>query len=100
MAGLAAGWPGEERDVTPRLPPSVVVHKYSYNDKTLKENIDAYDRQRHEKRPIPAPSYLLSEEFDLPDFYGWSEHIARRLSRPNGLEGLKPFLKSHGFKLE
>ena len=100
MAGLTAGWPSEERDVTLRLPPSVVVHKNTYNDKTLKEEIDTYDRRRHDKRPIPASSYLLSEEFDLPDFYGWSENIARRLSRPNGLEGLKRFLKSHGFKLE
>jgi nitroreductase/FMN reductase [NAD(P)H] len=99
LAGLTAGWPAEERDITVRLPPSVVVHENKYDDSDLPREIDAYDRRRHEIRPIPASSHLHTDEFETPPFYGWSENAARRLSRPEGLEGLRPFLKAHGFAL-
>ena len=99
MAGLTAGWPGEERDVVLRLPPSVVVHQNTYNDIALAEEIDHYDQRRHDKRPIPETSYLHTEEFNLPEFYGWSENIARRLAKPSNLKGLRTFLESHGFEL-
>lgn len=99
MAGLTAGWPGEERDVSLRLPPAVVVHRDAYNDDTLADEIDAYDQRRHEARAIPEAGYLHGGEFELPEFYGWSEHVARRLAKPGGLEGLRAFLESHGFEL-
>jgi len=100
MAGLTAGWPGENRDVILRLPPSVVVHQNTYNDNALAEEIDNYDQRRHHKRPILETSYLHTEEFDLPEFYGWSESIARRLAKPSELKGFRTFLESHGFELE
>ena len=99
MAGLTAGWPGEERDVTLRLPPSVVVHQNTYNDNAFAEEIDNYDQRRHERRQIPESSYLHTDEFDPPEFYGWSENIARRLAKPSNLKGLRTFLESHGFEL-
>ncbi len=99
MAGLTAGWPAEERDVTMRLPPSVVVHENKYDDSALAGEIDRYDRRRHEIRPIPATSHLHAEDYATPEFYGWSENAARRASRPEGLEGLRPFLEAHGFDL-
>jgi nitroreductase/FMN reductase [NAD(P)H] len=99
VAGLTTGWPSEERDVTLRLPPAVVIHHNTYDDKNLPEEISAYDQRRHNSRPIPETSYLHTDEFGSPAFYGWSENIARRLAKPNGLEGLRTFLMSHGFDL-
>ena len=99
MCGLGAGWPGEKRDITLRLPPSVVVHRERYNDDALAVEIDAYDRRRHDVRPIAEAGYLFPDDFEAPDFYGWSEHVARRLAKPGGLEGLRTFLESHGFDL-
>ena len=100
MAGLTAGWPGEERDVVLRLPPSVVIHRDKYEDQDLENKIDIYDQCRDENRPIPENSYLHKEDFELPEFYGWSESIARRLAKPSELKGLRTFLESHGFELE
>ena len=100
MAGLTAGWPGEERDVTLRLPPSVVVHQNTYNDDALAEEIDIYDQRRHDRRPIPEASYLHTEEFDLPEFYGWSEKQARRLAKPGNLKDLRAYLEDNGFELK
>lgn len=100
MAGLTAGWPDEERDVTIRLPPSVVIHQNAYNDDALPEEIDTYDQRRHDRRPIPEASYLHAEEFDLPEFYGWSENQARRLAKPGNLKDLRTYLEANGFELE
>ena len=100
MAGLTAGWPGEDRDVVLRLPPSVVIHRDQYEDRDLENEIDIYDQRRHENRPIPENSYLHKEDFELPDFYGWSEHIARRLAKPSLLKDLRTFLEAQGFELE
>ena len=68
MAGLTAGWPGEERDVVLRLPPSVVIHRDKYEDQDLENKIDIYDQCRDENRPIPENSYLHKEDFELPEF--------------------------------
>lgn len=100
MAGLTAGWPGEDRDVVLRLPPSVVIHRDKYEDQDLENEINIYDQRRHENRPVPENSYLHKEEFELPEFYGWSEHIARRLAKPSLLKDLRTFLETQGFELE
>lgn len=100
LAGLTAGWPGESRDVVRRLPPSVVIHRNSYDENHLENEINLYDQRRHEIRPITEDNYLHKDEFDLPKFYGWSEHIARRLAKPSVLKTLRPFLEFHGFDLE
>lgn len=98
VAGLAVGWPGEARDVTYRLPPSVVVHRDGYDDSDLASEIDAYDRRRHAARPLA--NQIKPEKFGNVDFYGWSESAARRLAEPSDLGGLRAFLASHGFDLE
>ncbi len=97
VAGLAAGWPGEARDVTCRLPPSIVVHRDAYDDRDLGPELDAYDQRRHAARPLG--NQINVEKFGTAAFYGWSENAARRLAEPSDLGGLREFLESHGFDL-
>ena len=97
VAGLAAGWPDEERDVTRRLPPAVVVHRDAYDDSDLEPEIDGYDQRRHEARPLA--NQIKPEKFGTAEFYGWSENAARRLAEPSDLGGLRAYLESNGFDL-
>lgn len=97
VAGLAAGWPDEARDVTCRLPPAVVVHRDAYDDSDLEPELDGYDQRRHEARPLA--NQIKPEKFGTADFYGWSENAARRLAEPSDLGALRAFLESHGFDL-
>jgi nitroreductase/FMN reductase [NAD(P)H] len=98
VAGLAAGWPGEAREVVLRLPPDAVVHRDAYDDSGLAAALDGYDRRRHAARPIPAQ--YRPEKFGEAAFYGWSENQARRLAERSDLAGLRAFLETHGFGLE
>lgn len=98
IAGLAVGWPDEARDVTRRLPPSVVVHRDTYGDSDLGAEIDAYDQRRHAARPLA--SQMNPEKFGTADFYGWSENTARRLTQESNLGDLRAFLEAHGFDLD
>lgn len=95
IAGFAAGWPSEVRDVTRRLPSSVVVHRDTYDDTDLAAAIDQYDQARHAARPLG--NQINPEKFGTADFYGWSENAARRLAEPSDLGGLREFLETHGF---
>lgn len=97
VAGLAAGWPDEARDVTYRLPPSIVVHRDGYDDTDLGSELDQYDQRRHTARPVA--NQIKPEKFGTAEFYGWSENAARRLAEPSDLGGLRGYLEAHGFDL-
>ena len=97
VAGLAAGWPDEARDVTYRLPPSIVVHRDGYDDTDLGSELDQYDQRRHAARPLA--NQIKPEKFGTAEFYGWSENAARRLAEPSDLGGLRGYLEAHGFDL-
>ncbi len=99
ICGLTAGWPDEQRDVTLRLPPAAVVHRDGYSDDAFEENIDGYDQRRHAIRPIMPENYLQTEDYPLPEFYGWSEQVSRRLCKAGDLSAMGAFLKRHGFDL-
>jgi len=99
LAGLAAGWPGEQREVTLRLPPALVVHRDRYDDANLESEIGGYDARRHAAFPIPQRGEMHNDLYGQANFYGWSEHVARRLSRPEGREKLRAFLQARGFAL-
>ncbi|MCZ6509733.1 MAG: nitroreductase family protein [Alphaproteobacteria bacterium] len=97
VAGLAAGWPDEARDVTYRLPPSIVVHRDGYDDADLGSELDQYDQRRHAARPLA--NQIKPEKFGTAEFYGWSENAVRRLAEPSDLGGLRGYLEAHGFDL-
>ncbi len=98
IAGLCLGWPVEPAVVSMRLPPSVVVHWDRYDDGNLSAEMDAYDRRRHERRPIPPGRQRDVERHGEAAFYGWSENAARQLSQPERA-GFREFLNGHGFDL-
>lgn len=98
IAGLCLGWPAEPAAVSMRLPPSVVVHWDRYDDGNLSHDVDAYDRRRHERHPIPPDRQRDVEGYGEAAFYGWSENAARQLSQPERA-GFREFLNGHGFNL-
>tara|TARA_Y100000588_G_scaffold339201_1_gene381714 strand:- start:1254 stop:2120 length:867 start_codon:yes stop_codon:yes gene_type:complete len=97
LVGLAIGWPDEKRDVSQRLPPRVIIHKNEYSDQNLLDEINEYDRRRHEDRPIARQ--INTEKYGTKSFYGWSDNTSRRLAEPSELDDLKGFLSSRGFDL-
>ena len=100
IAGLAVGWP---QFPTPRLslrlPPSVVVHTDRYDENALDADVEAYDRRRHEHRPIPPEKQRLVDKYGAVDYCPWSENATRQLSEPERA-GFRAFLETHGFALK
>ncbi len=99
VCGLTAGWPGEERDMTYRIPPEVSVHLDVYSSEGLAESMGGYDARRNRQRPTPPEKQMYREHYGEAEKYGWSENTARRLSRPDGLSPLRAFLVRQGFDL-
>ena len=99
IAGMGAGFPAEERDVTLRLPPSTVVHRNRYDDASLEEDLAAYGAKRRAKFPVPDDRQMHQDKFGISDNYVWSENAARRLS-VRERDNFTDYVKSQGFKLE
>ena len=97
VAGFVAGWPNEERDISQRLPSSIILHQDKYDDSNLSSEVNEYDRRRHEARPLR--NQINSSKYGVSSFYGWSENAARRLAEPSDLDNLKEFLIARGFDL-
>jgi nitroreductase/FMN reductase [NAD(P)H] len=77
VAGLTLGWPAARNPVSPRLPPSVVVHRERYDDSGLAAALPAYDALR----PPAKPRYP-EVHGAKPEGCAWSENAARQLSVP------------------
>ena len=94
VAGLSLGWPVARNEVTPRLPPSVVIHREAYSSTAEAEAIAAYDALRPRQKPrypeIHGPA---------PEGCTWSENAARQLSVPERF-GFRAWLRSRGFDLD
>lgn len=98
IAGVMAGWPAAEGYINQRIPPSIAIHCDRYDDSSLAQNIDAYDRARHAIFPQPADKQRHPDKFGYADPYYWSEGVARQLAEPERAN-FGPFLKRHGFDL-
>jgi FMN reductase [NAD(P)H] len=77
VAGLTLGWPDARNATSPRLPPSVVVHRERYDDSGLAAALPAYDALR----PPAKPRYP-EVHGAKPEGCTWSENAARQLSVP------------------
>jgi nitroreductase/FMN reductase [NAD(P)H] len=77
VAGLTLGFPAARNATSPRLPPSVVVHRERYDDSGLAAALPAYDALR----PPARPRYLEIHG-PKPEGCRWSENAARQLSVP------------------
>jgi FMN reductase [NAD(P)H] len=80
MAGLTLGYPAEPGRITPRLQLDVTVHVDRYDDSTVREKIDAYDRRRDKLLPYRRQRDVA--RWGKADFYGWSEDKARQYGVP------------------
>jgi len=96
MAGLVAGYPAEARRISARLPLAVTVHTDRFDDSRLREQIDAYDRRRHDLQPIRKQRH--AQRFGDAGFYGWSEDKARHYGVPERAD-FGEFIRSKRFGL-
>ena len=92
VAGLTLGWPEARERVSPRLPPSVVVHRETYDDSGLEAALAPYDALR----PPGKPRY--------PEVFGpasetWSANASRQLGVPERA-GFRAWLRHRGFALD
>jgi nitroreductase/FMN reductase [NAD(P)H] len=77
VAGLTLGWPVARNAASPRLPPSVVVHRERYDDSGLAAALPGYDALR----PPGKPRYP-EVHGARPEGCAWSDNAARQLSVP------------------
>lgn len=97
VAGLCLGWPEVFEARSPRLPPSVVIHRDRYGDGTLREAVDDYDRRRHALKPLPPEKQKNSDVYGVSDPCPWSDQVSRQLSLPER-SGFGAFLRKRGFE--
>lgn len=97
LAGLCVGYPAAEGQISPRLPLDVTVHLDHFDEASLTERIEAYDRRRAGLQPYARQRYpeLYGERAE----YGWSEDKARQYSRPER-EDFGAFIRRKRFRLE
>jgi nitroreductase len=98
-AGLCVGWPAATRDVSMRLPPSVVVHRERYDDANLEAEIVAYGARRHSRQPIPPKSQRHVAVYGELPVCEWPDNVARQLSLRERKD-FTEFLRRNGFALE
>ena len=98
FAGLCLGWPAGAPATSLRLPLAVSVHVDRYDDGGLEAEVDAYDRRRHARAPIPQAEQRLKKAYGVADFYGWSEDKARQVSQAERAD-FGSFLRRRGFSL-
>src|SRR5262249_23770871 len=84
IAGLCVGYPAGAGYISMRLPPGVPTHPARYDDGTLDQEIDAYDRRRAARHATPREQQRNPDKFGYADFYGWSEDKARQAAEPEG----------------
>lgn len=99
ISGMTLGWPAVEPKLKPRLPLDAVLHWETYGKEGEEESIETYDQAmmatgiyRNRQVPVPAGTATSAR-------YDWSEHTARRVSRPVR-ENLRQELEDRGFLLQ
>lgn len=80
VAGMVAGYPGEKRNISPRLPLAVTLHTDRFGESQVREHIDAYDQRRHAMQPYRKQRH--TSLFGEAPFYGWSEDKVRQYGVP------------------
>ncbi|MFC5449370.1 NADPH-dependent oxidoreductase [Paenibacillus aestuarii] len=109
LAGLAVGIEreGVRRGVKPRLPERVTVHKEQYSTAQMDEGLAAYDETMIGRRTYDGRRVSMAGEPERVGVeYGWTEHSARRCTRPETIaasaslrENLKQVLEQLGFAI-
>jgi nitroreductase len=98
VSGLCVGYPSGEGHISMRLPPSLTIHTDGYEDKRLKEEIQAYDERRAQRHATPREEQRNPLRFGYAEFYGWSEDKARQAAEPEGQE-FAAYIRKNWFNL-
>ncbi len=101
LAGMCVGWPERLLPFSPRLPPTVTVHRdrYRADEGAEGEAVDDYSRRRTAAgRPVPPDQQLDVDLWGVADPYGWAEEKARMVARRER-DQLARFLADRGFGL-
>ncbi|MBX3665305.1 MAG: nitroreductase family protein [Burkholderiales bacterium] len=97
VAGLCVGYPATPGHISPRLPLEVTVHTDRYDETGLREQVDAYDRRRHDNHPYGKQR--RTKLFGEVPFYGWSEDKARQYAEPERAD-FGDYIRRQGFSLK
>ncbi|HVB10478.1 MAG TPA: nitroreductase family protein [Bacillota bacterium] len=106
LTGLALGQVRRQSEIKPRLPLRAIVHREHYSDEPMEDAVAEYDRVMAETRTYDGRHVSIAGEPPAPDdrFYGWAEHTARRLTRPETIaasaslrENLRRVLEANGW---
>jgi nitroreductase/FMN reductase [NAD(P)H] len=97
IAGLCVGYPSAPGHISPRLPLEVTVHTDRYDETRLREQVDAYDRRRHDYHPYGKQRRI--KQFGAAEFYGWSEDKARQYAEPERAD-FGAYIRRQGFSLK
>jgi FMN reductase [NAD(P)H] len=98
VAGLCLGYPAQAGFISMRLTTDATVHVDRYDDSSMIETVDAYDRRRDARHSI-KDRQRDPARFGTADFYGWSADKARQAATPEGV-GFAAWLRAHGFSLD
>lgn len=82
LFGMTVGYPAKPSQVRHRLPLDVVLHHEEYNDTDLEDGLNRYDAMTAESG-VYSGRHVNIDEARIPKLYGWSEHTARRMAKPN-----------------
>ena len=98
LFGMTLGVPAQPPRPRPRLPVRAVLHHERYSAAGQDEVLRDYDQTMiatgiYDGRQVPVPGHPETLEA-----YGWTEHTARRVSRPARVD-LKAVLEEQGFLL-
>jgi FMN reductase (NADPH) len=80
VAGMTIGWPKKTPRIRPRLALEAVLHWDTYNEDDL-DLLLAYDQDMIETGIYRGRQ--VDRQDKEPEQYGWMEHSARRVSKPN-----------------
>jgi len=99
VAGLCVGWPADAGHISMRLPPGLTLHRDTYDDAALADDIARYDAEREARNPTPPEKQRAPERFGTAAAYGWSEDKARQSAQGEGA-AFPPWLRACGFTFD
>jgi len=99
ISGMTVGVSNDNPIIRPRLPLPAVLHWESYSNEGLDQALQEYDVAMvntgiYNNRQVAVPG-----KPDQMEDYGWTEHSARRVSRPARTD-LREVLHEQGFELK
>ena len=97
VAGIGFGWPSRTARISMRLPLAATVHRDRFDEKSIKDAVEAYDRRRHAAQPITRQRG--AEKFGTAEFYGWSEDKVRQYATAERADW-GAFVRAKGFRLD